>query len=198
MPTIKCINAFTDIKVTIKDIKHARRIVAFKFDITKQAKPKPAKPQKNLVAKTVNKVQPSSVLCEKFKSIGVTHKEFTSLINKHEQEYLEQLVVYAKYRASKQTIKSMFKYLCGVLNNKPALEDLYTPNCVTKQKQAQHQLLQVQQKEEDETAKQNQNDEFNCMSKKVEQYLDRAGNDELKAIEQAFSQTAFACSLAKL
>ena len=92
----------------------------------------------------------------------------------------------------------MFKYLCGVLNNKPALEDLYTPNCVTKQKQAQHQLLQVQQKEEDETAKQNQNDEFNCMSKKVEQYLNRAGNDEIKAIKQSFSQTAFACSLVKL
>ena len=35
LPSIKFINAVTDIKVIIKDVKHGRRIAGFKFDISK-------------------------------------------------------------------------------------------------------------------------------------------------------------------
>jgi hypothetical protein len=116
----------------------------------------------------------------------------------HDQAYLEQLLIYAQYRNTKQTIDSMFKYLRGVLNNKPLLEDLYTPNCQIKQKQAQYKLVEKRQKESENLQDKAQADEFEQLSKKVEQYLSTCSESQLQAINQAFKQTAFVIGLTKI
>tara|TARA_R110001599_G_C12277056_1_gene662790 strand:- start:24836 stop:25267 length:432 start_codon:yes stop_codon:yes gene_type:complete len=141
-------------------------------------------------------------LAEQYKAIGVSTSEFAQLSKKysqnHDQAYLQQLFVYAKYRSTKQTIKSMFKYLCGVLNNKPLLEDLYTPNCLIKQKQTQHKLVEARAKQTDNVQQQSHADEFEQLSKKVEQYLSTCNESQRQTINQAFKQTAFVTGLTRL
>ena len=92
----------------------------------------------------------------------------------------------------------MFKYLCGVLNNKPQLEDLYTPNCLLKQKKIQYGLVEKRQKESESMQDKAQADEFEQLSKKVEQYLSKCSESQLKTINQTFKQTAFATGLTRL
>lgn len=146
------------------------------------------------------------MLAEQYKAIGVSASELTKLIAKsstkhiqnNDQAYLQQLFVYAKYRLTKQTIKSMFKYLCGVLNNKPLLEDLYTPNCLIKQKQTQHKLVEARAQQADNVQQQSHADEFEQLSKKVEQYLSTCSESQRQTINQAFKQTAFATGLTRL
>jgi plasmid replication initiation protein len=201
LPSIEFINTVTDIKVIIKDVKHGRRIAGFKFDISKQSKA-PAITKPHLVSNKVNQSSPNLALAEQYKAIGVSASEFTQLSKKysqnHEQAYLEQLLIYAKYRNTKQTIDSMFKYLRGVLNNKPFLEDLYTPNCQIKQKKAQYKLVEKRQKESENLQVKAQTDEFQQLTKKVEQYLLTSSEDQLHTINKAFTQTAFAIGITKL
>jgi hypothetical protein len=141
-------------------------------------------------------------LAEQYKAIGVSASEFTQLSKKysqnHDQAYLQQLLIYAQYRNTKQTIDSMFKYLRGVLNNKPLLEDLYTPNCQIKQKQAQYKLVEKRQKESESIQDKDQADEFQLLTKKVEQHLSTCSESQLQAINQAFKQTAFVIGLTKI
>jgi predicted glycosyl hydrolase (DUF1957 family) len=92
----------------------------------------------------------------------------------------------------------MFKYLCGVLNNKPQLEDLYTPNCLLKQKQAKQKLVEAHQQQTNNRQTQDKADEFQALSKKVEQYLSSCSESQLQAIRQAFKQTAFVIGLTKI
>ena len=201
MPSIEFINAVTDIKVIIKDVKHGRRIAGFKFDISKQLKV-PAITQPQLVSNKVNQSSPNLALAEQYKVIGVSASEFTQLSKKysqnHDQAYLEQLLIYAKYRNTKQTIDSMFKYLRGVLNNKPLIEDLYTPNCQIKQKQAQYKLVEKRQKKSENLQEKAQTDEFQQLTKKVEQHLSKCSESQLQAINQEFSEQSFATGLTKL
>ena len=201
LPSIEFINAVTDIKVIIKDVKHGRRIAGFKFDISKQLKV-PAITQPQLVSNKVNQSSPNLALAEQYKVIGVSASEFTQLSKKysqnHDQAYLEQLLIYAKYRNTKQTIDSMFKYLRGVLNNKPLIEDLYTPNCQIKQKQAQYKLVEKRQKKSENLQEKAQTDEFQQLTKKVEQHLSKCSESQLQAINQEFSEQSFATGLTKL
>jgi len=106
--------------------------------------------------------------------------------------------MYGKYRATKQTIKSMYKYLCGVLNNKPLLEDLYTPNCLLKQKQSHHKQVKAHQQKTDNLQKQDEADEFKALSKKVEKHLANCSESQLKTIKKEFSEQSFAIGLTKL
>jgi ribosomal protein L3 len=138
------------------------------------------------------------VLIEQYKTIGVSALEFAKLSQNHDHAYLQQLLIYAKYRSTKQTIKSMFKYLCGVLNNKPSLEELQTPNCLLKQKQADHKLLEKHQKESENLQEKTQALEFQQLTKKVEQYLSTCSKRQLEEIKQVFNQTAFAVGLTRL
>jgi plasmid replication initiation protein len=195
LPSIEFINAVTDIKVTIKDVKHGRRIAGFKFNISKRI------PIQITPEQTVDKVKPKIThiaLADQYKAIGVKAVEFEKLSKKHDQTYLKQLLIYAQYRAAKQTIQSMFKYLCGVLNNKPQLEDLYTPNCLLKQKQAKQKLVEAHQQQTNNRQTQDKADEFQALSKKVEQYLSSCSESQLQAIRQAFKQTAFVIGLTKI
>jgi len=52
LPSIELINAVTDIKVTIKDVKHGRRIAGFKFNISKQSKSAAKTTPKQIIDKT--------------------------------------------------------------------------------------------------------------------------------------------------
>ena len=92
----------------------------------------------------------------------------------------------------------MFKYLCGVLNNKPLLEDLYTPHCLIKQKQTQHKLVEARIKKADNVQQQSHADEFEQLSKKVEQYLSSCSEIQIQTINQEFSDQSFATALSKL
>lgn len=92
----------------------------------------------------------------------------------------------------------MFKYLCGVLNNKPQLEDLYTPNCLLKQKQAKQKLVETHQQQTSNLQKKDRVDEFKALSKKVEQYLLSCSESQLQTINQEFSEQSFATGLTKL
>lgn len=199
LPSIEFINAVTDIKVTIKDVKHGRRIAGFKFDISKQVKAQTTPEQK------IDKAQPTTThtaLAEQYKAIGVSTFEFEKLSKKHspnnDQAYLKQLLIYAQYRTTKQTIQSMFKYLCGVLNNKPQPEDLYTPNCLLRQKQSKQKLVEAHQQQTNNRQTQNEADEFKALSKKVEQYLSSCSESQLQTINQEFSEQSFATGLTKL
>lgn len=92
----------------------------------------------------------------------------------------------------------MFKYLCGVLNNKPQLEDLYTPNCLLKQKQAKQKLVEAHQQQSNDRQTQDEADEFKALSKKVENYLSTCSENQLQTINQEFSDQSFAIGLNKL
>lgn len=189
LPSIEFINAVTDINVTLKDVKHGRRIAGFKFNISKQPKS---------TAQTTAEKTTSITLAEQYKAIGVSAAEFDKLYKKHEQAYLKQLLIYAKYRATKQTIQSMFKYLCGVLNNKPQLEELYTPNCLLKQQQAKQKLVEAHQQQTNDRQTQDKAAEFKALSKKVEQYLSTCSESQRQTIHQAFKQTTFATGLTRI
>jgi hypothetical protein len=181
----------------MKDVKHGRRIAGFKFDISKQSKGA----AKTTPKQTVDKAQPTNTniaLAEQYKHIGVSNSEFEKLYKKHNQAYLKQLLIYAKYRATKQTIQSMFNYLCGVLNNKPQLEDLYTPNCLLKQKHEKQKLVEAHLQQTSDRQTQDKADEFKALSKKVEQYLSSCSESQLQEIKQEFSEQSFATGLTKL
>ncbi|MEW6990431.1 hypothetical protein AADZ91_07035 [Colwelliaceae bacterium 6441] len=137
-------------------------------------------------------------LAEQYKAIGVKAVEFEKLSKKHDQTYLKQLLIYAQYRATKQTIQSMFKYLCGILNNKPQLEELYTPNCLLKQKQEKQKLVESHQQQTNDRQTQDKADEFKALSKKVEQYLSSCSESQLQTINKEFSEQSFATGLTKL
>ena len=92
----------------------------------------------------------------------------------------------------------MFKYLCGVLNKKPDLEDLYTPSCLLKQKQAKQKLVETHQQQTNNRRTQDKADEFKALSKKVEQYLSSCSESQLQTINQEFSEQSFATGLTKL
>ena len=195
LPSIEFINVVTDIKVTIKDVKHGRRIAGFKFNISKQVKAQTTPEQ------IIDKAQPKTThvaLAEQYKGIGVSTSEFEKLCKKHDQAYIKQLLIYAQYRATKQTIQSMFKYLCGVLNNKPQLEDLYTPNCLLKQKQEKQKLVEAHKQQTNDRQTQDKADEFKALSKKVEQYLSSCSDSQLQTINQEFSEQSFTTGLTKL
>ena len=187
--------------MTIKDVKHGRRIAGFKFNISKQSKGT----IQTTPEQTTDKAKPTTshiTLAEQYKAIGVNAAEFDKLCEKHspnnDQAYLKQLLIYAQYRATKQSIQSMVKYLCGVLNNKPQLEDLYTPNCLLKQKQAKQKLVEAHQQQTSNRQTQDKADEFKALSKKVEQYLLSCTQSQLQTINQEFSEQSFATGLTRL
>ncbi|MDO6445452.1 hypothetical protein Q4493_06625 [Colwellia sp. 1_MG-2023] len=85
-----------------------------------------------------------------------------------------------------------------MLNNKPQLEDLYTPNCLLKQKQEKQKLVEVHQQQTNDRQTQDNADEFKALSKKVEQYLSSCSESQIQKINQEFSEQSFATGLIKL
>lgn len=194
IPSIEYINKVTDIHVTMHDVKPSRRIIWFKFDIRKQ-RIKIGKPES---AEISNVSEPKTHLEAQFLAIGLSSIEFSQISYGLDNSYLKQLLAYAKYRATKQTIDSMFKYLKGVLKNKPSIDALLTPQCIIKQKQLKQSQQQEALNAQLDKAEQLKVDEFKQLSLSVEAHLMNCTPDEVKALQQAFADTAFGKSIARL
>ncbi len=92
----------------------------------------------------------------------------------------------------------MFKYLKGVLKNKPSIDALLTPQCIIKQKQLKQSQQQDALNAQLDNAEQLKVDEFKQLSLSVEAHLTSCTPDEVKALQQAFADTAFGKSIARL
>lgn len=94
IPSIKVINDVTDINISIKEVKHGRKIAGFIFNISKKEE---LNTGNNIKEKSC---QPSGLdtLQKKYSRLGISNTDFRTLLKNNEPAYLNQLLVYVKYK----------------------------------------------------------------------------------------------------
>ena len=188
------INKVTDINVSFEEDKAWKRIVGFIFTVSKKTK---------ILHQNTHSIQNEisleqngkSILEAEFVQLGISIKDFNKLLQEQGEGYLEQLILYVKYKKWQVKGKSVKNYLFGILKNNPSIDELKTPNCLVKEKQfklavrvkkEQVKTLEKQESERKENELNNAN---------VQSYLSNLSSSQLKALKTEFNNSQFARGL---
>jgi len=118
-PSITLINQVTDIHISVIEIKHERKIIAFKFQLSKQNSSKPIKATKSIKKTTVTRTIANPI----FKAFWLSTQDYNWIVKNHGDDYAQQLLKFINSQSQKLTIKSPKNYLFGILKNKLLLDD---------------------------------------------------------------------------
>jgi len=175
IPSVKVINDVTDINISIKEVKHGRKIAGFIFNISNKS----PGANNNKISTKSNIAAPEDRLPQEYLKLGIPETDYRILSKKHGATYLEQLLIYVKYKQSQIKIASLKNYLFGILKNKPALDELLTPNCIIKKQDKQRQLQASKNTEEGNIQQQNEIEQSQKVNIQVENYLYQQSPDNL-------------------
>jgi len=188
IPSVKVINDVTDINISIKEVKHGRKIAGFIFNISN----KNPGGNNNKISNKPNNAAPEDSLSQEYLKLGVPEIDYKTLSKKHGGTYLEQLLIYVKYKQWQIKIVSLKNYLFGILKKKPALDELLTPNCIIKEQNKKRQLQASKNTEEVNTQQQNEIEQSQKVNIQVENYLLQQTSDDLWLIKKEFNNSLFA------
>jgi len=191
LPSIDLINNVTDIHISIKDVKHWRKIAGFIFNIAKR-------PPLPIISDTPDascNIEQSIDLQKEYLALWISRPDFTILLKKHSQAYLEQLLIYVNHKKSQIKIDSVKNYIFGILNKKPTLDELLTPSCLIK---AQNSKRIIQESHNRQIINEKQNDkdkQANKVTLEIKNYLAKKSKDQLCEIRAVFNNSLFASGL---
>ena len=205
IPTIEYINKVTDLTVECSDDKAWRKIIGFIFSVSINEKKLvdmkdeqslwEVKSTKKETLTPDNPITNEPPFITQYTQWWLIKDELNKLIHQHGQEYLEQLVIYIKYKITREKIVSVKNYIFGILKNKPTLNELLTPQCVmkTKKLKQQKQLIDEQKKQDQidkTTAEKNKR-----MQQQVQAYLTKINAEELSELQSVFNDSVVASGL---
>lgn len=94
IPSIKVINDVTDINISIKEVKHGRKIAGFIFNISNNN----TRTNNNKISNESHITAPEDNLLQQYSKLGISETDYRTLIKKHGSTYLEQLVIYVRFK----------------------------------------------------------------------------------------------------
>jgi len=196
VPSVKLINEVTDIYVSIREVKQWRKISGFIFQVINKVLAKRAIMSAVKILPPAKQSQwDEGSIAEKYSKWWLNQDEFQKLNIQKWPEYMQQLMTYLEYKARKIEITSAKKYLFGILNKNPDIEDLLTPACLDKAAKVKRTQLEKQNQIVQDEKKQKEREHNQEKKKKVKQYLKNLSATQLQKLQLLFNDSIFSRGL---